>query len=131
MSFFKLPHEIFFKHYKTNEKLSSSYVLRKGDIILITRKKINFRFQGNKYFVIIKKFGNNDKIIDSFKKSMTKDFKIEASDYLNLELEKVPGQKIQISFELRPNKRLSFIDFQKGQLFLNHNRYRIKPRTSI
>ena len=58
---------------------------------------------------------------------MIKDFKIEASDFLNLELEKVPGQKIQISFELRSNKRLSFIDFQKGQLFLNHNRYRIRP----
>ena len=83
MSYFKLPHQIFFKNYKTNEKLKSSYLLRKGDVISISRKKVNFRFQGNKYFVVIKKFGNNDKILNSFKKSMAKDFKIDASDFLN------------------------------------------------
>ena len=59
---------------------------------------------------------------------MVKDFKIDDSDFLNLELEKLPGQKIQISFELKSNKKLSFIEFQKNQLFLNHNRYQIKPK---
>ena len=59
---------------------------------------------------------------------MTKDFKIDDSDFLNLELEKVPGQKVQILFELKSNKRLSFLDFQKNRLFLNHNKYQIKPK---
>ena len=80
-------------------------------MILITTRKVNFRFKGNTYFVLIKKFGNNDKILTSFKKSMTKDFKIDDSDFLNLELEKVPGKKVQISFELKSNKRFSFLDF--------------------
>ena len=59
---------------------------------------------------------------------MVKDFKINDSDFLNLELERLPGKKIQISFELKSNKKLSFIEFQKNQLFLNHNRYQIKPK---
>ena len=128
MSFFKLPHQIFFKDFKTNERLKSSYLLRKGDVISISRKKVNFRFRGNKYFVLIKKFGNNEKILNSFKKSISKDFKIDSSDFLNIEIEKVPGQKIQISFELKSKKKLSFLEFQKNQLFLNHNRYTIKPK---
>ena len=128
MAFFKLPHHIFFKDFKRNERLKSSYQLCKGDVIEISRKKVNFRCRGNKYFVLIKKFGNNEKILNSFKKSMSKDFKIDSSDFLNIEIEKVPGQKIQISFELKSKKKLSFLEFQKNQLFLNHNRYTIKPK---
>ena len=128
MSYFKLPHVLFFNDFKTNEKLNSSYLLKQGDVILISTRKVNFRFKGNKYFVVIKKFGNNDKILNSFKKSMAKDFKIDDSDFLNLELEKVPGQKVQISFELKSKKRLSFLDFLKNRLFLNHNKYQIKPK---
>ena len=59
---------------------------------------------------------------------MAKDFKIDDSDFQNVELEKVPGQKVQISFELKSTKRLSFLDFQKNRLFLNHNKYQIKPK---
>ena len=59
---------------------------------------------------------------------MAKDFKIDNSDVVNLELEKVPGQKVQISFELKSKKKLSFLDFQKNRLFLNHNKYQIKPK---
>ena len=61
---------------------------------------------------------------------MTKDFKIDETDFLNLELEKVPGQKVQISFELKSSKRFSFLDFQKNKLYLNHNKYLIKPKTT-
>ena len=96
MSYFKLPHVLFFNDFKTNEKLNSSYLLKQGDVISISTRKINFRFKGNKYFVIIKKFGNNDKILNSFKKSMAKDFKIYDSDFQNVELEKVPSQNVQI-----------------------------------
>ena len=130
MTYFKLPHVIFFNDFKTQEKLTSSYLLKQGDMILITTRKVNFRFKGNKYFVVIKKFGNNDKILNNFKKSMTKDFKIDETDFLNLELKKVPGQKVQISFELKSNKRFSFLDFQKNRLYLNHNKYLIKPKTT-
>ena len=130
MNHFKLPHVIFFNDFKTQEKLTSSYLLKQGDMILITTRKVNFRFQGNTYFVLIKKYGNNDKILNSFKKSMTKDFKIDETDFLNLELKKVPGQKVQISFELKSNKRFSFLDFQKNRLYLNHNKYLIKPKTT-
>ena len=99
-------------------------------MILITTRKVNYRFKGNSFFVIIKKFANNDKILDSFKKQMTKDFKIDEKDFLNLELQKLPGQKVQISFELKSNKRFSFLDFQKNRLYLNHNKYLIKPKTT-
>ena len=99
-------------------------------MILITTRKVNYRFKGNSFFVIIKKFGNNDKILDSFKKQMTKDFKIDEKDFLNLELQKLPGQKVQISFELKANKRFSFLDFQKNRLYLNHNKYLVKPKTT-
>ena len=70
------------------------------------------------------------KFLNSFKKSMTKDFKIDETDFLNLELKKLPGQKVQISFELKSNKRFSFLDFQKNRLYLNHNKYLIKPKTT-
>ena len=130
MNHFKLPHVICFNDFKTQEKLTSSYLLKKGDMILITTRKVNYRFKGNSFFVIIKKFANNDKILDSFKKQMTKDFKIDEKDFLNLELQKLPGQKVQISFELKSNKRFSFLDFQKNRLYLNHNKYLIKPKTT-
>ena len=66
MTYFKLPHVLFFNDFKTHEKLNSSYLLKQGDMILITTRKVNFRFKGNTYFVLIKKFGNNDKIFEQF-----------------------------------------------------------------
>ena len=75
--------------------------------------------------MIIKRFGNDEKIVCSFKKVMLKDFLLNDSDLSKLKIQRLPCKKSQISFQLKLKKQLSLIQFQRNQLFLNHNRYEI------
>ena len=126
MSKLNIPHLVNFYNDTNHTRLNSKYLLKKGDKIRIEKNKINFHSSGNQYVVKIKRKSSDEKLLESFKKAMTKCFDVNSADLVNINLLRLRNQKAEVHFQLCEEKSFLLVDFQEKTLMLNNNRYKIQ-----
>ena len=127
MEFFKLDHTITF-HKSDGSTLPSSHLLAIAEVILIKKRKINFKKKTRNSFIIhIRTNGSNDKLIGSFKKAMLKNFSINEDHLLDIKITRLSTRRCQITFKVSTDNQFCEINFKKNYLFMQNKRITIKP----
>ena len=127
MEFFKLDHTITF-HKSDGSTLPSSHLLAIAEVILIKKRKINFKKKTRNSFIIhIRTNGSNDKLIATFKKAMFKIFSINEDHLLDIKITRVSIRRCQITFKVSADNQFCEINFKKNYLFMQNKRITIKP----
>ena len=113
MEFFKLDHTIAF-HKSDGSTLPSSHLLAIAEVILIKKRKINFKKKTRNSFIIhIRTNGSNDKLIATFKKAMLKNFSINENHLLDIKITRLSIRRCQITFKVSTDNHFCEINVKK------------------
>ena len=127
MAEFQLGHLISF-HTKEGIRIRSSHILQKSEDIYIRQQKINYHHHtNNKYYILLKTKGSDEKLIQYFKHAMKKTFSINEKNIINTKIIRLKLKRSQILFEIEKDNNFCEIEFKQNYLFMQNKRIKIKP----